>query len=554
MNKNGYFLFVLHSHIPYVLKHGEWPHGEYWLFEAAAETYIPLLQMLERIKNKGKKTKITIGLTPVLLEQLRSEYFKEKFNEYLEFKISLIEKDKTEFESKGESDKISLSLLWEKFYNDLYHLFNFVYGKDIVLQFKKFQDSGNIEILTSAATHAYLPLLGYDNNVRAQIKAGIETYIRHFGKKPSGIWLPECAYRPEGQWRNPVTGEEFFRKGIDKILVEEGIMYTFIDSPNLNNASLFNQYSQSNINPQDFKYNKTPFLPYKLKSGLTLFVRDHKTGVQVWDKRFGYPGDGYYLEFHKQKDTSGIKYWRITDSSFDLGQKQLYNPEKAKERVKENSEHFARLITDILTDFRKTHNKTGILVSPFDAELFGHWWFEGPMWLEKVIENLSIIDGIEPATPSTIIKQFKNSDMETINLKEGSWGENNDHSVWLNNETRWTWEKLYKVERDFIRFLKLHKAKIKKDLTLYEILREGAKALVITEASDWQFLIHKNSAIDYVTQRFTTHLNEVNKTLEIAKNYLATKKVNEQDRKLIKKLKEKNIAFNTLRLEWYLED
>ncbi len=552
MERNGYFLFILHSHIPYVLKHGEWPHGEYWLFEAVAETYIPLLQMLERFKEKGVKPKITIGLTPVLIEQLKSDYFKEKFNAYLEFKIKLLQTDKDEFEKKNQDDYMALAFFWEKFYTDIQHLFNITYNKDVINRFKYFQDNGYIDILTSAATHGYLPLLGYDNNVRAQIRTGIDTYVRYFGRKPKGIWMPECAYRPKGLWKNPITEEEFIRKGVDEILVEEGIDYTFIDSPNLENASLFNQYGGDSLNPLEFEYKKTPYIPYKLESSLTLFVRDHITGYQVWSKHYGYPGDPYYLEFHKQKDTSGIKYWRITGANLDLAFKEKYSPEKAEERVEENAKHFAELITEILKKFKSETGLNGVLVAPFDAELFGHWWFEGPKWLERVIENLKIIDGIEPATGKEIAKDYPKT--ETIALKEGSWGENNDHSVWLNENTKWTWEKLYKTEKSFLNFLKKHKKKALNDHTLNKILKEAAKSLIIAEASDWQFLIHTQSGVDYVTERFDKHIDEVEKLLEIAKGYLNTNELSDKDREFLERVGKENIIFNNICLEWYMED
>ncbi len=551
MIKTGNFMFILHSHIPYVLNHGVWPHGEYWLFEAAAETYIPLLQMLERFSERNQKPKISVGLTPVLVEQMKTTAFQEKFNHYLEFKLELLKKDKAEFEKKGQDDYMALALLWEKFYSDIHTLFNIKYGRDIIERFKYFQDKGYIEILTSAATHGYLPLLGNDNCVKAQIKAGIDTYVRFFGKTPKGIWLPECAYRPEGKWKNPITGEEFEREGIDKILVENGIEYTIIDSPNLENASLFNQYGEKAADVQNFKYDKPPYIPYKLKSGLTLFVRDHITGYQVWSKHYGYPGDPYYLEFHKQKDTSGIKYWRITGADMDLADKKLYNPDKAEERTEENAKHFAELITEILKNFKAETGINGVLVAPFDAELFGHWWFEGPRWLEKVLEKLGEMDGVEPVFGSKLLNHPKK---ETITLKEGSWGENNDHSVWLNEKTKWTWEKLYSVENRFVSFLKKHKNKALNDNTLNKILKEAAKSLLIAEASDWQFLIHTGSGIDYVEKRFNKHVSEAETALKIAENYLKTETLDNEAKDFLRKTSSKNVIFNNICLEWWIEN
>ncbi|NOZ13987.1 MAG: DUF1957 domain-containing protein [Acidobacteria bacterium] len=549
----GRFLFVLHSHIPYVMNHGVWPHGEHWLFEAAAETYLPLLKTLRRFESEKQRPAISIGMTPVLVEQMKSDGFRERFSEFLNEKLNLAIKDVTLLEESGDSRMAALAGRWRDFYRDSIDTFQNFCGGDIVDAFRKLQDEGLVEILTSAATHGYLPLLSRDACVRAQIKAGIQVYENAFGRKPEGIWMPECAYRPAGEWVNPIVPEErFVRKGVDEILVEEGLEYTVIDSPLLGNANLLGMYSEKEPDFSKIHFSRTPYLPYRLSSGLQLFVRDHVTGYQVWSRHHGYPGDPYYLEFHKMKDTSGIKFWRITGTDVDLGGKQPYDPEIAEARIKENSAHFVGLINRLMAEFKETNGCPGVLVAPFDAELFGHWWFEGPRWLYEVLHLLKSTDSVVPVTCREMAEVSETA--EVIDLPEGSWGENADHSVWLNDETKWTFRELYSVERNFVSFVQQNRGKWQKNSTLKSVLTEAAKSLLLAEASDWQFLIHKESALDYVEKRFRGHVGEVARFLGMANILNGRERLTADDEKFLERCHMKNDCFQSLDLTWWCED
>ncbi len=202
--KKGYFSFVLHSHLPYVLGHGKWPHGTDWLNEAAAETYIPILLVCDRLVAKGISPKFTIGISPVLCEQLAHDSFRSEFREYLKQKVDAAGADATEFYRTGQHEYLRLAHNWEDYYNLINDTFNNVYGGNIVDHFRRLQDEGHIEIITCGATHGYLPLLSQDTSCQAQIKQAVASYDRNFGRKPRGIWLPECAYRPAYDWSPPV--------------------------------------------------------------------------------------------------------------------------------------------------------------------------------------------------------------------------------------------------------------------------------------------------------------------------------------------------------------
>ena len=238
MAKLGSFTFVLHSHIPYVLSHGIWPHGMDWLNEAASETYIPLLEVFNRLVEEGHAPKAVVGISPVLAEQLADEAFKEGLRGYLRNRIDAAKEDGEQFGKWNLPIRKGVAEMWRHHFTDVLHLFEDTYRCDLIAAFKGLQDAGAIEIITCAGTHGYLPLLGEDSAIKAQIRAGVETYEKHFGRQPRGIWLPECAYRPRYQWKYPIEGfgKERMRKGIEEFLHEDGIEYFIIDSNLLKGA------------------------------------------------------------------------------------------------------------------------------------------------------------------------------------------------------------------------------------------------------------------------------------------------------------------------------
>src|SRR5437763_10138428 len=243
----GFVTFTLHSHLPYVVHHGTWPHGLDWLHEAAAETYLPLLRVFAELESQGLALKANVNLSPILLEQLAHPTFKEEFLKYANQKIDAAEKDADDFCRRGESHFAQVAEFWARFFENAASHFESL-GRDIVSGFRHFYDSGAIEIITCGATHGYFALLGTDASIRAQVCLGVETHKRFFGRAPRGIWLPECAYRPAGKWQYPVsfngTGRHsaFSRPGIEQILGESGIEYFFVDTHMVEENAVFTPY------------------------------------------------------------------------------------------------------------------------------------------------------------------------------------------------------------------------------------------------------------------------------------------------------------------------
>jgi len=413
----GSFSFIFHSHLPYVRKAGVWPFGEEWLHEALSETYIPLLDVFYNLIEEGEKPKATIGITPVLAEQLNDPYLSERFQKYMEIKIEECEED---IKRNASNPKLrDLAIFYKGFFNEIISSYIDRYNYDVIGAFRKLQDEGFIEIITCAATHGYLPLLGRDSAINAQIKVGVESYKRLFGREPKGIWLPECAYRHGYEWISPVEGEyaqKGFRPGIEKFLIENKIKYFIVDTHTIEGGKtmgvyalrfpvLQKLYQQSVREYKEIKVDepKTTFSPYLLKYNddfIAIVGRNEKAGLQVWSGEWGYPGDGWYREFHKKDSISGLQYWRVTGSDVDLGSKALYEPNMVMTRVEENSDHFVHMVYSLLKDYKKQTGKNGIVAAPYDSELFGHWWFEGPKWIKQILKTIGKIEELDMTTIS----------------------------------------------------------------------------------------------------------------------------------------------------------
>lgn len=524
----GSFALVLHSHIPYVLAHGRFPHGTDWLSEVTAETYIPLLDALFRLADEGISPRITLGLTPILLEQLADPAFDLEFDAYVQHKIQMAQDNQAQFTRDGDMHLLGMAHYWANFYAHIQRQYRGVYARDIVGAFGKLQAAEHIEILTSAATHGYLPLLGSDACVRAQIAQGVQTYKKHFGRQPRGFWLPECAYRPGYAWNSPLeefrTAMPVMRKGLETLLAEQGLEYFFVDSHLLKGGEavgvyrerfaglqeLWNQFSQTYA-PEIA--DRTPYLPYRVEANtsalitshqtLAVFSRDPRTGAQVWSGDSGYPGDPYYLEFHKKHYPGYLRYWRVSDNKQDLGGKQLYEPRQAQGRVQEHARHYVALIRATLAEHQRQTGTRGLVTAMYDTELFGHWWFEGPEFLYHVLKRLHEEGDIRAVTCGAYGKE--NPPLETVSLPEGSWGEGGYHWTWLNKDTAWVWERIYAAERIMTELAQQYGEAAQTHPLVKQILQQAARELLLLESSDWTFNISTFASRDYAEQRIRYH-------------------------------------------------
>jgi len=509
---NKYFSLVLHSHIPYVLQHGSWPHGMDWLYEAAAETYLPLLDTFERLAAEGIAPKVNVSFTPVLMAQLKDPAFVRGFEDYLQMKVEIAGRDGESFRRTGHPLE-PLTGYWGAWYRNLLAEFRDRHQGDILEGFRSLQDRGQIEVLTSAATHGYFALLGRDESIRHQILQGRHVYRRYFGREARGFWIPECAYRPGYDWRPPF-GETrpYPRLGVDEILGQEGIGYFFVDSHLLRGGEAKGVYldrfpglkllwekSRKEYKPAE-EIDRDPYSGYLAHpSHVPFFARDEVSGSQVWSRYMGYPGDAAYLEFHKKHFPGGMRYWRITSSDPDLALKEAYDPQAAAARTRDHAAHFASVVGSVLKD-----KDSGVVVALYDTELFGHWWFEGPEWLYVVLKALSA-GPVKPLTASECLDRLP--PVNIISLPEGSWGQGGFHWIWLNEETSWIWKRIYEVEAVEGK-LRPRAAGLDRRL-----LRQFYREKFLLESSDWPFLISTWTARDYAENRAAEHYE---RALEIA--------------------------------------
>lgn len=568
----GYFAFVLHSHLPYVLSHGRWPHGTDWLSEAAVETYLPILKAVNELVDEGLHPKLTLGLSPVLCEQLADPSFVVELTAYLNQKLEAAQHDAKEFYELGQDQMLENARFWEKYYGSSLDHFNTI-NQDIVGDFRKLQDAGFVELITCGATHGYYPLLSRDESLQVQTKMAVRSYERHFGRKPRGIWLPECAYRPRYEWTPPVPidgkQEPYLRKGADEFLTENGIEFFIIDAALLRGGKsvgvyidrfdalklLWSQFEKQ-YQPRDEEMDKTPRQVYLVSSSAegkkptAIFTRDPETGLLVWSGEHGYPGDGHYLDFHKKRFPGGLRYWAVTSAKADLGDKVEYNLQGAQARIPENSDHFANKVHEILADYHDESSNAGLLVAPYDAELFGHWWFEGPQFLKQTLRNICTDSEIELTFLSERLDQDRPS--QIISIPEGSWGQGNHHYIWLNEQNEWTWKHIYEAEATMCRLAAWFVDNPgHEDTELHQLLKQAARELMLMSASDWQFLISTFAARDYAELRLTEHYHDFNRLTQMADRVIEGQSLDNGDKKFLSDCQSRDNLFQDIDIEWF---
>lgn len=536
----GSFCIVLHGHMPYVLRHGVWPHGEDWLYEAAAETYLPLLSAIESCVYMKGNPRLTVGLTPVLLEQLSTEIFKEGFRTYLDDRLDRAKSDRGQFEKAGEKHMAYLAALWEEYYAKLSEQFSTM-KCDIPAAFGRLHSAGYVELLTSAATHGYMPLLLEDSSIHAQLRAGLNSSQRILGFRPEGMWLPEGAYRPAGHWKPAVPwGSTNSRAGIERLIGEEGITHFFVDSHLLEGGGV-SVHQPIRIKGDD-----------KGNPPVSVFARDPYICRQVWCGYVGYPGDGVYLEFHKRHGARrGLRYWKVTDRKSGLGDKDPYYPDDVKGKLYEHVQHFCNQVKRQLNDYRSQTGKYGVVVACFDAELFGHWWFEGPRFLQDVLLTLNADPDVDLCTSAEYLESRPPEN--SVPLAAGSWGEGGDHRVWSNDGIKWMWEIEYRCETLFGKLT--FNLPWRSEPKIKNVLEKAGRELLLLQASDWPFVISRKQAPDYGIKRFVQHVARFDTLTDVAERlaedpgYL--RKLDEVQKLELKDIDAHDVIFPEIDLNWW---
>lgn len=511
--KKGYFTLVLHAHLPYI-NHPDFSQymEERWLFEGITETYLPLLQVFKRLHEKGIFFRISMSLTPPLMEMLKNKDLQAKYRAYLDGNIQLAEKE-IQITSTEDTRKNKLAEYYLKTLKDIRDLYLSIDG-EIIGALAEFQEQGYLEIITCNATHGFLPLMSrYPEATAAQIKVGVETYKSYIGKAPRGIWLAECGYVPE----------------LDEFLTDNKLNFFFVDSHALWYADPAPHYGV--------------YRPVMTPGGSFAFARDPESSHQVWSAEAGYPGDPRYREFYRDigferedkyikphidpsgiRCTTGIKYHKITGKEIELDSKEYYNVEDAICAVREHAADFAVKKAKQIEDlYERFDGIEPIVVAPFDAELFGHWWYEGPLFIESFFEELAKEDSVIPATPTEVIASIDNIQISTPN--SSTWGANGYNEVWLNGRNDWIYRHFDELMERMIALATEYQ--FTRDPLDIRLLNQLARELLLAQASDWAFIMTTGTTVEYAMNRTKTHIErffELEKQLKSEKtdeNYLS---------------------------------
>lgn len=484
----GYTALILHAHLPFV-HHPEREDylEEKWLFEAISETYIPLLAVFESLIAEGVDFRITMSMSPSLLSMLSTPLLQERYIHYLKRLIELSGKELER--TKGQPEFHALAQMYYDKYTHDFHTFTERYNRDLISAFRKIMHTGKLEIITCAATHGFLPLMCVTpESIGSQISIGVKTYERFFHRKPRGIWLPECGYIPAVEKFLKENGIEFF------ITESHGILY---GDP----RPLFGT-----------------FAPVVTPTGIVAFGRDAESSKQVWSSIDGYPGDYDYREFYRdigfdldfdyikdyissdgQRTHTGIKYYRITGNS---SEKQPYRPEWAKNKAELHAGNFMFNREKQIEYLYGKMNKPPIIVCPYDAELFGHWWYEGPYWLYSLIKKIHYDQNtFKLVTLSEYIDE--NPIMQVSSPCSSTWGYKGYNEVWLNGSNDWIYRHLHKASERMVELANENKLA---DGVKKNALNQAARELLLAQSSDWAFIMRTGTMIQYAEKRTKDHI------------------------------------------------
>lgn len=538
MSKPGRVHLLLHAHLPFVREPSyDRFLEENWFFEAMAETYLPIIQMLNRLEEKGVPGTLNFSVSSALLAMLTDRSLLDKFSRHLHKQLELLEREKVRLQNDAERmevvnfyyrRQVALINTWER---DC--------GCEIVPALKRLEQIGKINLLTCVGTHPFLPAYQSDiESIRLQLKITVRAFEEAFGRKPRGLWLPECGYF----------------EGLDAILAEYGFKYFFLETHGVLLAKPAPKYGV--------------FAPIKTPAGLYCFGREQSSSMEVWSRKTGYPGHPEYREFFKdiahERESdylgdyflaagthieTGLKYYRITGSE----DKKVYRPWNALRLVEDHARLFVAnreaTVSSLLPNM--DGNKVSILC-PYDAELFGHWWFEGPLFIEKMFEraassNVVEMASLEDSVPSKAAGTAADSEVHKPIFS--SWGEGGFGEVWMNDDVAFQYPMFFRM-RKMMDELKSRISKVarkasgnvagnarcSKNAIAKRFLAQMARELVLFQASDWAFMIHNNSAADYARARLNGHYENV------CALYRETVKSN-PDMRLLKKLEQKNNLF-----------
>ncbi len=454
----GTFCLVLHTHLPWVAHAGAWPVGEEWLHQAWSHSYLPVVRLLDRLAAEGRRDLLTLGVTPVLAAQLDDPYCLAELYTWLgTWRVraeGLAGRRERALRELAAYEHRAATTALADFERD------WACGASPVL--RRLGDAGVVELLGGPATHPFTPLLD-ERTAAFQLRTGLDDAALRLGLRPEGIWAPECGYRP----------------GLEALYADVGVRRFLVDGPTLHGDT----GAARTVGDTD----------------IVVFGRDLDVTYRVWSPRRGYPGGRHYRDFHTFDHPSGFRPARVTSAHTAPEAKAPWVPAAAAAAVEADAEDFVSVVRRRLRDLADRDGRPSLVVAAYDTELFGHWWHEGPAWLERVLRLLPEA-GVRVTTLTGAIEAGHVAG--PVELPAGSWGSGKDWRVWdgahvddLNAAARAAQERLLAVVDKQVR------ARTPRLDDLDQLARE---AMLVT-SSDWAFCVAKDSAAGYARGRAVTH-------------------------------------------------
>jgi 1,4-alpha-glucan branching enzyme len=489
-NACGYLGLVLHAHLPWV-RHPEHARHleERWFYEALVECYLPLLDAFDRMAGEGIPFALTMSVTPPLAAMLKDPLLRRRFDEHLARAESLAEREMRRLYGDDRFAPIAT------FYRDHFRRMRAVWdrhGGDVAAGLVRHWDAGRLELLTCSATHCYLPgMLPAREGIRPQLELGVRGFERLLGRRPTGAWLAECAYHPS----------------FDAEMARAGIRFTILDTHGVLHAKPRPRFGVH--------------APIVGPHGTAFFARDIESSKQVWSRDEGYPGDAFYRDFYRDigfdlpeselmgevagdgsRLMTGLKYYRITGKDVE---KQPYQPGVAHDRAYEHGRHFVAQRAAQLRQLAQGMPLPPIVVAPYDAELYGHWWFEGPLFLESVFRTLAQSpQGVEAVTLRGYLERHPVSYEATPSAS--TWGAGGYGEVWVGHEAAWTWRHVHHATRYAAWLVRTHRHASGQ---LGQALDQAIRELLLLQSSDWPFILKMGTATQYAEARIRSHVHRL---------------------------------------------
>ncbi|GFZ98128.1 hypothetical protein GCM10008018_50410 [Paenibacillus marchantiophytorum] len=522
---HGYVALLLHAHIPYV-RHDkdEITLEERWFFEAVVDSYLPLIEMMDRLQEERVSFQLTLSLSPPLLAMLADSHLQMRLRQHL---VALCELSQREvIRLWGHQDFSPTARLYADHYHRLLVIYDRLRG-DLIGKFRSLRSAGCLELITCAATHAFLPLVKNDVVLRAQLEAAVQEFRRHLGSAPAGIWLPECGYTP----------------ALEPHLQALGLRYFVVDAHAHNAADRG--------------------LPLRTSSGACAFARDLEAGAHVWSAEVGYPSDADYREYYRDigydlgqgggaeweylkpyvlpdgaRIHTGFKYYRVTGAG---DAKEPYHPARAAQKAQQHAEHFvASRVAQLerLARSREALAEAGreaepaqppVIVCPYDAELFGHWWYEGHQWLEAVLRGFAAARALGVVVDTTTLGAYAAAHAPTTEaeLPVSSWGRGGYAEVWLQPRSQWVHPQLHAAEDRLVLAAQKHADPQLLSKMQQRALNQAARELMLAQSSDWTFILDAQTVTDYAIHRIESHCANLHHLLHALDSAVADRELAE---------------------------